>query len=209
MSLQTPPRPGETPPVEPLAPSRGRPWLAWAAVAVGLAVVLGLAFALLRPDAEGDEERTGAVAPAAPTEQDKQAVVDAVLGSLRVALDVNNPPDPARAGEVRAYTTGPAYDSVVKAINENRRKGVTLRPRPNSVAREKVDVVSIHGDQAIARSCGVDDGLVVEMATGRVLDDDVVTDLTTIFLVREDGRWKVENNRVEQKWAGVAGCAAS
>ena len=205
MAIESPPRPGlpEAP------PPRGRISRRWswvAALVVALAAVVVVA-AVTWPSGG---RVTTAPPPAPPTEQEKQAVADAWLSFVRTAVAVNNPPDPARAAEVRAFATGPAYDSVVRAISDNQRKGVATRLPPNSRSGEKkIDVVSIDGDTAILRSCGVDDGRLVEMATGRVLNDRVVTTLYTVFLVREEGRWKVENNRVEQKWEGVSGCAAA
>lgn len=208
MSLQTPPRPREADvPVESGAPKK-RSWPIRAGAVLAVAVVVGLAVVLMRSADDSDRRRAAPVAPR-NLETDREAVAGAWRGFVTAAVEANNPPDPSRAAEVRAYATGRAYESVSNAIHSNSQRGVILRFPPNSRAQSKVDVVSIDGDNAIARACDVDDGVKVEAATGKVLNSDVVTILTTAFFVREDGRWKVENSRVEQKWAGVAGCAAT
>ncbi len=209
LTLDTPSRPGETPSVDHPERRGDRPWLIWVLMAMAVLVVVGLAFAVFRPGANEEDQRAGSGPPPAPTEQEKQAVADTVLASLRVALEANSPPDPARLEEVRNYTTDRAFESVANAVRDNQQKGLMTRPGPSGRSQKQVEVVSISDDTAIARLCSVDDGLVVEQATGRVVNDEVVTRLYIVFLVREDGRWKVQNNRVEQKWAGVAGCAGA
>lgn len=138
---------------------------------------------------------------------EKQAIVEAIRGFDRTRDEANSPPNPAHPGFV-TFSTGHARDIAVKATQENRQKGIVVRLLPNSQARANDEVVSIDGGNAIVRECRVDDGLLVEQATGRVVNDDVVTRLITIILVREEGRWKVASTQVEQKWEGVAGCAA-
>lgn len=206
MATDTPQRQaGEFPKLAP-GPSGLRRWW-WAAALVGALGVVATVVGVTLPGGSGGIDE--GPAPGPPTEQEKAAVAEAWLGFVRIAVDVNNPPNPSRAGEVRMYASGLAYESVVRAIAENQQKGIATRLPPNSrVGRgDKVDVVSVHGDNAIARVCDVDDGTLVEIATGKVLNDRVVTTRSTVFFKREGGRWKVENNRVEQKWEGVSGCA--
>ncbi len=73
-------------------------------------------------------------------------------------------------------------------------------------------MISIDGDTAVVRDCAVDDSVLVDMGTGRVVDGEgkVETVLYTVVLVRTglDAPWKVSFTKAEQRWDGVTGCAA-
>ncbi|MDQ3573448.1 MAG: hypothetical protein M3404_00750 [Actinomycetota bacterium] len=168
-----------------------------------LAVVVGIF--VLRED-----EPARPVAPAtSDNERERQAVIDAVLGFSRVAHEANDPAPNPDHPELAVYATDRAREGVARAARENQAKGIGVRKPPNSRTQDKVEVLSFDGGTATARDCSVDDGLVVELGTGRVLNADVVTRLETVFLVKENGRWKVSATQVEQKWSGIAGCAAA
>jgi hypothetical protein len=68
---------------------------------------------------------------------------------------------------------------VFEAAQANRVSGEALRLPPNSISEHRAEVISIEGDQATVRDCAIDDGLVVKLDTGEVLDDDVLTTLAT------------------------------
>lgn len=200
MATETPPRAAD------LGDARGdsgssRPrWRIPVAALVG-----GVLLVLLAIVAWPDGGKPAAKPKPDPTAE-KQAIVEAVQGFHRVAAAINRPPDPADP-ELRVYATGRAYDEVLTATQKNQREGITVRSPANSQARYEPEVVSTDGDNAIVRECSVDDGVVYEMATGRVINDAVVTRLSTIFLAREGGRWKVTTAQTDQRWEGVAGCA--
>lgn len=207
MSIETPSAPGAEAGIGGL---HGRPngsrrrWVIVAGVAVLAIAVLAAGIVLL-----SDDEPERSVAPAVSIlDRERQPVTDAVLGYYRAAHNANDPlPDPGHP-ELMRYATGRALESLVNASRDAQRKGIAARRPPNSRAQDRVDVVSVDGNTATVRDCSVDDGLVVETATGRVLDADVVTKLVTVFLVKEGGQWKVSATDIEQQWDGVAGCAA-
>lgn len=93
------------------------------------------------------------------------------------------------------------------AVQANRLGGRAIRLPKGSVSRRDIDIVSVEADRVTVRDCSVDDALVVDVGSGEVLDDDVVTRLAVGELVVEDGSWRVSFTRVEQTWEGVAGCA--
>jgi hypothetical protein len=58
---------------------------------------------------------------------------------------------------------------------------------------------------ATVHDCNVSDALVVDIDTGEVVNDEVVTRSATGTLRRIDGVWKVATTRVEQAWEGGRG----
>jgi hypothetical protein len=136
----------------------------------------------------------------------QQAVLAAYQGYWDAILAANDPPDPSHPA-LRRYATGAAYESVIKATHTNRLARRAVRLPPNSISTHRAQVVSIQGDTATVRDCAIDDGLVVDMDTGGVVNDVVATQLRTATLLRESGVWKVANTVLEQRWEGVAGCA--
>ncbi len=77
----------------------------------------------------------------------------------------------------------------------------------DSVARTDPLSIEVNGDTATVETCGIDDSIVYEPATGRALNDDVVSVQATSTLVRVDDTWKLETRTEIQRWEGVAGCA--
>jgi hypothetical protein len=143
----------------------------------------------------------------APDDEAEEAVLDAYQGYFDAILAANDPPDQFHPA-LRQFATGEAFQSVFEAAQGNRLAERALRLPENSRTEHRAEVISIEGEQATVRDCAVDDGLVVSIETGEVLNDEVTTRLVTGTLVMDEGQWKVSNTSVEQSWEGVAGCAA-
>ncbi len=150
---------------------------------------------------------TEATTRSTSADEAEQAVFDAYRGYFDAILAANDPPDQSHPA-LRQFATGEAFQSVFEAAQGNRLAGRALRLPENSRTEHRAEVISIEGDQATVRDCAVDDGLVVSIETGEVLNDEVTTRLVTGTLVMDQGQWKVSNTSVEQSWEGVAGCAA-
>jgi len=144
--------------------------------------------------------------PTTPVDVDKQAVLAAYQGYFRAILAANDPPNQFDPG-LRRYATGAAFKSVFRAAQANRLAGHALRLPARSKTAHRATVLSIESEDATVRDCNVDDGLVVNLADGQVLNDDVTTRLVTASLKRTEGAWKVARTTVDQSWQGVAGCA--
>jgi hypothetical protein len=86
-------------------------------------------------------------------------------------------------------------------------QGRRLARPPDPVDLQRVVVQSINDEEAQLQECFVDDALVVDRASGSVIDDDVVTLNSTATMRFVDGVWKLEEATVIQRWEGVAGCA--
>ena len=172
-------------------------------VLVAVLVLLGLlAIVIFRG---GDEDTDAASA----LQRERQSVVDAELAFFRTICEANDPPNPTHPG-LAAHATDQAYATAVRAAREAQSKGLACRRPPNSRSRHQPEVVSLDGNRAVVRDCAVDDGLVVEIATGKVVDAEVETVLYEVTLTRtgEGAPWKVSLSKAQQRWDGVAGCAA-
>ena len=134
------------------------------------------------------------------------AVLDAYLGYWRAYQRANDPPDQFHP-DLRRYATGDVYNAVFSTTQANRLSRRALRPRGDAGSQHRAEVVSVTGDEAVVRDCSVDDLLVVDIDSGQVLDDRVVTRLGTATLRLEDGLWKVAATTVQETWPGVGGCA--
>lgn len=145
--------------------------------------------------------------PSTPVDTTHQAIIEAYEGywDARIAANTGtpNPQDPALA----QFATGNQLEAVIKETQENLDQGRAFLAAPNPATFRQVTVVSVDGDRAEVQECFVDDGQLIERATGAVINDTVATQsvLGTLRLV--DGTWKVSGSDLIQRWEGVAGCA--
>lgn len=137
---------------------------------------------------------------------DKQAVLAAYEGYFKAILAANDPPNQFHP-DLRRYATGAAFESVFRAAQANRLAGHALRLPAGSKTAHRGVVESIDRGAATVRDCAVDDVTVVDLASGKVLNSTVATQLRLVHLLREGTTWRVDFTRLEQRWEGVSGCA--
>jgi hypothetical protein len=142
-----------------------------------------------------------------PGSSGEQEIIDRYVAFWDARFAANsgtpNPNDPALA----EYATGAQLTAVVAETQENLDEGLAFRARPDPADFRQVTVVSVEGDQAVVQECFVDDGLVIERATGDVVNDTIATHSVRGELARVDGEWRVSSTRLVQRWEGVNGCA--
>ena len=142
-----------------------------------------------------------------PASSGEQEIIDRYIAFWDARFAANsgtpNPDDPALA----EYATGEQLTAVVAETQENLDEGLAFRARPNPADFRQVTVVSVEGDQAVVQECFVDDGLVIERATGDVVNDTIATHSVRGELARVEGEWRVSSTRLVQRWEGVNGCA--
>jgi hypothetical protein len=142
-----------------------------------------------------------------PASSAEQEIIDRYIAFWDARFAANsgtpNPNDPALA----EYATGEQLTSVVAETQENFNEGLAFRARPDPADFRQVTVVSVEGDQAVVQECFVDDGLVIERATGDVVNDTIATHSVRGELARVEGEWRVSSTRLVQRWEGVNGCA--
>ena len=116
---------------------------------------------------------------------------------------VPNPDDP-RLSEVAA---SPELERLVQSVRDKADAGEAIRPGEQGLAEIRVGFVEAAGDFASVAACSIDDGVIFAVATGDVVNDDVVTHNYRIDLALLRGVWKVTEIVRVQQWEGVGGCA--
>lgn len=194
---------------------RRRLWLPLAIVGVGVVVVA----AALAASRDGRDEPKLATPPTVVRAPDEittpttapdasQVVADAYLEYVNEFERASEIPDPLWPG-LKLTATGAELKEAFDQLQAWKVSGrVASYPGPVSRHR-RPDVVSFDDTSAILRHCEVDDGQVKVASTGEVVNDQVVTLLLRVKMSVEDSRWKVAETTVEQRWEGVAGCAAN
>jgi len=114
-----------------------------------------------------------------------------------------NPDDP-RLPEVAA---SPELERLIQSVQDKADAGEAIRPGEQDLAEIRVGFVEAAGDFASVAACSVDDGVIFDVATGGVVNDDVVTHNYRIDLALLSGVWKVTEIVRVQQWEGVGGCA--
>ncbi len=138
---------------------------------------------------------------------DQEAVIGAYLGFWNARNAANtgtpNPQDPALA----EFATGGQLEWVIAETQRHLDEGVALRAAPNPANYHRIMGVAVDGETATVQACVVDDWLMVDRATGQVLNDAVSTQSAKGTLHFVEGAWRVAGTELLQKWEGVAGCA--
>lgn len=117
-----------------------------------------------------------------------------------------NPPNPDDP-QLAEFATGEQLENVVAETRRRRDEGLALRRPDNSISERDVVVSEVNGDEASLQDCSVNDGIIYRVATGEVVNDDVVTQSVSATMRRVDGEWRLERATLVQEWQGVAGCA--
>jgi hypothetical protein len=66
--------------------------------------------------------------------------------------------------------------------------------------------VALSDSTATVMACHVDDSIVKEVQTGRIINSAVVSKLTEAALVRVDGRWVLSDHTTKNEWQDSQGC---
>lgn len=178
-------------------------WAVFAAVACGAED--GSGGEVPESSAEVSDPADTALAETTVTTLSPEAEVEAAVAAhdamLLRLLQAPDPDDP----EIAQRSTGTSRETAESGLAELAALGQHGIPGPNmSTTVLSADVT---GDRATVEACEVDDGRLIDTATGDVLDDDVVTRLVTISLERVEGTWLVSNSVIEETWEGVTDCA--
>jgi hypothetical protein len=150
-----------------------------------------------------------ATTPGATT--DEQAAVLATLDHYWVIwLAANSPTDPddPRLGEV---LSGDALKQTQDSMRSRLALGREIQMAPNPQFRHRVEIVNFEGTGiAVATECVVDDTLLVEVSSQRIVNGDVATyELLKTLSADLAGNWTISKSTRQKRWDGVAGCALS
>lgn len=185
------------------------------------AVTVACAAAIVLSAACGRDNRDDAVAEA-PTTTERRSTAssttpsDADLEKLLIdrylafwesrQLANQAPPNPDHPS-LSEYATGAQLENVISETSRRRDDGLAIRTPDNSLSRHEVRVVESSDAEATLQDCSVNDGVIYRVATGEVVNDDVVTQSIRATMRLVDGQWKLERATLVQEWPGVAGCA--
>ena len=140
----------------------------------------------------------------------EEILADQIRGYFEARAAANaapapNPDDPRLA----EFAVGEELAAVVASTEARRDAGQAIRPGDAGLATIRVGFVDAGASGASVAACAVDDGVIYDLATDAVVNDDVVTHNYQIDLELHDGVWKVSRIVRVQQWEGVAGCALS
>jgi hypothetical protein len=146
-------------------------------------------------------------APPPTVLSDEAAVLAAYQGYWDTWLAANDPPNPDHP-DLAKYATGAALAKVRESVRNHQQLRQVVRLPSNSAWRHEVVVSRVDSTSAVVIDCNVDDSLLIDEPSGRILNDAVASISTTAVLNRVDGLWRVASVEADEQWDGVAGCAA-
>ena len=172
--------------------------------------------------ASGSEERSATTTTEAPStteppatttslDPQAQALADAEAAYLAyeeasnvAATDPVNPQHP----ELQALITGDQRLHSNSELGGFLADGEAARPAEPSQYNVDVQAATPQSDGSVLlHVCRVDDSVIYKVATGEVVNDDVVTKTVDALMVTENGAWKVSSTTVIARTPGVASCA--
>jgi hypothetical protein len=189
----------------------GRRWWAFGVAAVALVAMAGCG---------GGGGGGGEAAEPASTEppvtvadptttvlSEEDAVLAAYQGYWDTWLAATNPPDPDHP-DLAKFAVGVQLARDREAITNYRQLSQMVRLPENAAWSHEAAVASVNGDVAVITDCSIDDSVLLDRPSGRVLNDAVWSYALEATLVRESGTWRVDQLEVRSRWEGIAGCAA-
>ena len=103
--------------------------------------------------------------------------------------------------------TGDALQSVRDETGRRRDQGQAIRDGVQNLAAIRVGFVTVNGANATVAACSIDDGVIFEVASGRIVNDAVMTHNYRVDLEQLNAVWRVARVVRTQQWEGKAGCA--
>jgi hypothetical protein len=109
--------------------------------------------------------------------------------------------------EVQAVMTGLQQSQITANLEGFQARGEATRLPPNSQERDEFLDAQLQPDGSVLlKTCSVNDAVVYNVATGTVVNDNVVTAAIDVTMVEEGGAWKVADSVVTARWDGVVPC---
>lgn len=162
-----------------------------------------------RSTASSSTTTASATDTTAPQNGDEQQVIDQYLGFWEARFAANQEPVNPDHPSLREYATGAQLDNVIEETRRRRDEGLAFRWPEDSVHAHDVTVAESSPTEVILQDCSVNDGIIYRVATGEVVDDDVVTQNIRATMQLVEGVWKLARATLVQEWEGVAGCAST
>jgi hypothetical protein len=157
------------------------------------------------PATTGEPSTTPEPTSPSTTLTDEEAVLAAYQGYWDTWLVANDPPNPDHP-DLERFATGAALYRDRSAIGNFRLLRQIVRLPAQSEWRHDAAVESVSIGEAVVLDCSVDDSVLIDEPSGRVLNDGVSTYRLRAVAVRLPDGWRIGSVDVVEKWDGVAGC---
>jgi len=138
----------------------------------------------------------------------KQEVVDAYQRSIETEHQAEQAMDFA-SPSLSGVMVDPLLSETRERIKGRKALGQAIRPAAEPKGSTVVLSVTVNDDTAELTECTVDDWVVFEPASGRVINDRIATGQWKATMKLGPDGWKVSERASEMEWKGIAGCAAS
>jgi hypothetical protein len=166
----------------------------------------------------GDDEEESTGTTAASTASAPSTTLDEETRKEEAAADAylmyddaffkaaTNPVDP-QLPDLQELVTGSQRSLVTRNLEAMQANGQAVRLPARSKARQDLQLVELQPDGSVdITSCEVDDSILYVVATGAVINDDVVTNLIFTTMVEETGGWKLTFSERRTRWPGIVEC---
>ena len=143
-----------------------------------------------------------------PEPSDEDQILDLVRRYWDVVVEANNPPDPDSA-LWETVASGQALEGVRDQSRRwlEERRGLR-HPSPRQEQLSKVEILVLEDGVAVVDVCLRDDGILHNIDTGDVVDDEVIHLWIQVYAQYED-RWLVSEVQTIEQFDQEAACAGS
>jgi hypothetical protein len=165
------------------------------------------------PPSTSDPTTTTTAEPATTTtlsesDQKIEAAKTAYLTYIRAVRAAEASPVTPHLPEVQAVMTGVMQTQITANLEGMQARGEAVRLPENSQDHQEFLTASVQADGSVLlKTCEVNDAVVYNVATGAIVDGDVVTNFVDVTVVEENGIWKVADTVVTSESDGVVPCA--
>jgi len=143
------------------------------------------------------------------TDQKIEAAKTAYLSYIHAVRAAEASPVNPHLPEVQAVMTGVMQTQITANLEGMQARGEAVRLPENSQDQQKFLLASVQADGSVLlTTCEINDAIIYNVATGAIVDGDVVTTSVEITVVEEDGVWKVADSVVTSESDGVIPCPA-
>ncbi len=113
-------------------------------------------------------------------------------GARNLEIDLKASPIEADVGSLEMYLDGDALSDVVGSVREHAENGTAVRRSSKNLERVEVESVALIDNEqaALVIYCLISDVVVIEVATGSIIDDSVVSLSITSIVELNDGDFR-------------------
>ena len=142
-------------------------------------------------------------------DQKIEAAKAAYLAFMHAVRAAEAAPVTPHLPDVQAVMTGLQQTQITANLEGMQARGEAVRLPENSQDSQEVLTASLQPDGSVLlKACEINDAVVYDVATGAVVDDDVITIEVDVTVVQENGVWKVADTVITEESNGVVPCGA-